>query len=86
MTNPTPEKLTYLSGDSWLARRFLFLWQGLGNLRNGGNAGLRYVNANNGLGNANWNIGGRLSGWHLSALSATSTPRAPEHDGACPLN
>ena len=41
-------------------------WQGLGNLRNGGNAGLWYVNANNGLGNANWNIGSRLSGWQLS--------------------
>lgn len=39
-----------------------FLWQGLGNLNNGGNAGLRYVNANNGLGNARWNIGSRQSG------------------------
>lgn len=28
----------------------------LGNLRNGGNAGLSYLNANNSLGNANWNI------------------------------
>ena len=69
-----------------MTRAFIASWLGLGNLNNGANAGLWYVNANNGLGNANWNIGGRLSGWHLSALSATSTPRAPEHDGACPLN
>ena len=34
----------------------------LGNLRNGGNAGLWYVNGNNGTGNARWNIGSRLSG------------------------
>ena len=38
-----------------------FPWQALGNLNNGGNAGLRYLNANNGLGNANWNIGSRAS-------------------------
>lgn len=48
-------------------------WQGLGNLNNGGNAGLWYVNANNALTNARWNIGSRLSGWHLSALP----PRLP---------
>ena len=37
------------------------LWQAFGNLNNGGNAGLWYVNGNNGLGNANWNIGSRRS-------------------------
>lgn len=31
-----------------------------GNLDNGANAGLFYWNLNNGLGNANWNYGGRL--------------------------
>lgn len=36
-------------------------WQSGGNLNNGRNAGLRYVNANNELGNANWNIGSRQS-------------------------
>jgi hypothetical protein len=40
-------------------------WLSVGNLDNGGNAGLWYVNANNGLTNANWNIGGRESGRHL---------------------
>lgn len=34
----------------------------MGNLNNGANAGLFYVNGNNGLGNGNWNIGSRLSG------------------------
>ena len=37
------------------------LWLGLGYLNNGGNAGLCYVNANNALSNANWNIGSRTS-------------------------
>lgn len=36
------------------------LWQALGNLDNGSNAGLCYVNANNDLGNTRWNIGSRL--------------------------
>lgn len=36
-------------------------WQGLGHLASGGDAGLRYVGASNGLGGANWSIGGRLS-------------------------
>ena len=45
-----------------------FPWQALGNLNNGGNAGLRYLNANNGLGNANWNIGSRAS----DSISRTS--------------
>lgn len=41
-------------------------WQSLGNLTNGGNAGVFYVNGNNGLGNTRWNIGSRLSGqWHI---------------------
>jgi hypothetical protein len=31
-----------------------------GNLRNGANAGLFYVNLRNDLGNANWNIGARV--------------------------
>ena len=39
-------------------------WQGLGNLNNTGNAGLWYVNGNNALSNANWNIGSRLSGYN----------------------
>ncbi len=30
-----------------------------GNLNNGSNAGSAYLNLNNGLGNADWNIGGR---------------------------
>ena len=36
-------------------------WHSLGNLNNGANAGLRYLNANNSLSNANWNILGRNS-------------------------
>ena len=36
---------------------FLFL----GNLRNNSNAGLAYLNANNDLGNTNWNILTRLT-------------------------
>lgn len=42
----------YVDSASSGQREFL----ALGNLRNGGNAGLSYLNANNGLGNANWNI------------------------------
>lgn len=38
----------------------------LGNLRNRGNAGLRYVNGNNDLSNARWNYGSRQSGTTLS--------------------
>lgn len=38
----------------------------MGNLNNGGNAGLWYVNANNALTNGNWNIGSRQSGWQPS--------------------
>lgn len=41
-------------------------WQSLGNLNNRGNAGLFYVNANNELGNTNWNIGSRQSGLGIS--------------------
>lgn len=33
----------------------------LGNLNNGANAGRRYANLNNDLGNANWNYGARNS-------------------------
>lgn len=40
----------------------MFSWLSLGNLRNRGNAGLWYVNGNNGTGNGWWNIGSRLSG------------------------
>lgn len=40
-------------------------WLGLGNLNNRGNAGLWYVNANNRLGNGNWNIASRVSGQRL---------------------
>jgi len=38
------------------------LWQAFGNLNNGGNSGLVCANLNNGLGNANWNIGARACG------------------------
>ncbi len=41
-------------------------WLSLGNLRNRGNAGLWYVNGNNGTGNTWWNIGSRLSGQRLT--------------------
>lgn len=43
----------------------MFSWLSLGNLRNRGNAGLWYVNGNNGTGNTRWNIGSRLSGQQL---------------------
>ena len=33
-----------------------------GNLNNGADAGSAYLNANNALGNANWNIAGRKCG------------------------
>ena len=46
----------------------LFPWQALGHLNSGGTAGLRYLNANNELGNANWNIGSRAS----DSISRTS--------------
>lgn len=42
-------------------------WLSLGNLRNWGNAGIWYVNGNNGTGDARWNIGSRLSGSKESA-------------------
>lgn len=61
------------------------LWLGLGNLNNAGNAGLFYVNGNNGLGNTNWNIGSRQSGWH-SLHHVPPTARPPEGDAARPLN
>lgn len=47
----------------------LFFFLGLGNLNNGANYGLWYVNANNALSNANWNIGGRQSGYGTSLSS-----------------
>jgi len=47
------------------------LWQAFGNLNNGGNSGLAYANLNNGLGNANWNIGARFSGRYLFLLRST---------------
>lgn len=40
----------------------MFLFHALGNLNNGSNAGLWYVNGNNALSNARWNIGSRQSG------------------------
>lgn len=48
--------------DSWRVGLPLVAWQGLGNLTNGGNAGLWIVNGNNALSNAHWNIGSRQSG------------------------
>ena len=41
---------------------FALLWLAFGNLNNAGNSGLAYANLNNGLGNANWNIGARAFG------------------------
>lgn len=38
----------------------MFPFHSLGNLNNGANAGLFYVNGNNGLSNARWNIGSRV--------------------------
>ena len=40
----------------------VLLFLALGNLNNGSNAGLWYVNGNNALSNARWNIGSRQSG------------------------
>nr|DAL56155.1 MAG TPA_asm: hypothetical protein [Caudoviricetes sp.] len=58
----------------------MFSWLSLGNLRNRGNAGLWYVNGNNGTGNTRWNIGSRLSGHNheqpASYTSAATTRRA----------
>lgn len=48
------------------------LWLGLGNLNNGGNDGLCYVNANNTLGNANWNIGSRTSDYLSRVIKSNS--------------
>ena len=45
---------------NWLPSRARALFRG-GNANNGSNAGLGYVNVNNVVGNANTNIGGRLS-------------------------
>ena len=53
-----------------LNSRVFFL--ALGNLRNGGNAGLSYLNANNGLGNANWNILSLISDLSNKFRSRTS--------------
>ena len=38
----------------------MFPFHSLGNLNNGSNAGLFYVNGNNALSNARWNIGSRI--------------------------
>ncbi|MBQ9042695.1 MAG: hypothetical protein IJ111_07760, partial [Eggerthellaceae bacterium] len=56
--SPSPPSTKGIRGKSAAC----FFWQGLGNLNNGANAGLFYVNANNELSNANWNIGSRQSG------------------------
>lgn len=60
----------------------LVSWQALGNLNNGANAGLWYVNGNNTLTNTNWNIGSRQSGGNSLSTSATSTAPSPETDAA----
>lgn len=44
---------------SWFAKA---TWLSFGNLNNGSNAGLFYVNGNNTLSNARWNYGSRLTG------------------------
>ena len=65
----------------------LFLFHSLGNLNNGSNAGLWYVNGNNALTTARWNIGSRQSGWLASPPYAATTrtaPLAPER--ACLVN
>lgn len=56
----------------------MFSWLSLGSLRDGGNAGLWYVNGNNGTGDAWWYIGSRLSGKSNNQLntSAATTRRA----------
>lgn len=41
---------------------FFLSRQAVGNLRNGANAALGCANSNNGLGNARWNISGRVFG------------------------
>lgn len=62
-----PPPMSCFTGSRGFVTSTLILasWQSVGNLNNGGNAGLWYVNANNGLTNTNWNIGGRESGRHL---------------------
>ena len=40
---------------------FSVLWLAFGNLNNGANAGLSYLNGNNALTNGNWNYLARLS-------------------------
>lgn len=56
-------------------------WQSVGNLRNERNAGPFYVNANNTLGNANLNIGGRQSDWQ-TPYCTTTTARTSECEAA----
>lgn len=70
-----------IQGDSWPLSGASF-WLSVGNLNNGGNAGLWYVNANNGVANARWNIGSRQSVTQgLGSEPATSTASA-SHQGA----
>ncbi len=47
----------------------------LGNLGNGGGAGLGYLIGRDGLGSVWWDFGSRLTGWNHQATSAVSTPR-----------
>ena len=49
------------------------MWQGGGNLDNGGNAGLWCVNGNNALGTVNWNIGS-YTFYYCSALTTLTLP------------
>ena len=52
-------------------RRQLPCLQAFGNLNNGGNAGLWYLNGNRRLSNTRWNNASRLSGckWNRLAVS-----------------
>ena len=61
-------------------------WQSVGNLRNERNAGPFYVNANNALTNARWNIGGRQSDWQHSVPHHDYRPRVGARGGNGPLN
>ncbi len=55
--SPPSKALTDKGCICTVALLFLALrWQASGNLNNGGNAGVPYVNGNNALTNANWNI------------------------------
>ena len=59
-------------------RGCLAFWLAYGNLNNGANAGLSYLNGNNGLSNANWNYLARLSKELSLFIFAIVYPRCGE--------